>query len=357
MGYIAIRGGEEAILNAETLLLYKHLGGLSLPIGLEQMTEQLPAAVDRVMSEGALYSTKVAAAALKQAGGDTFEAAFLVRAHRSSVSRIGSSQVVDTERMRVLRRISAAFKEIPGGQILGATSDYSHRLIQFDLLESDSQARSAIAQAFGRLAIEGEPIPECFPKVIHRLRAEGLLPAENPRKDPPCDITLEPLTFPAPRSARLQSMARAETGGLLTLAYSAMRGYGQIHPVIGELRVGEVPVYYGPGEGAAFLGWVRVTECEVITQMEKDGQTGKPQFSLGYGCCFGHNEIKAISMAVLDRTLRNTPPRNPSEDQEFVLLHTDGVEASGFCLHYKLPHYVTFQSDLEQLRICREDQP
>ncbi len=26
----------------------------------------------------------------------------------------------------------------------------------------------------------------------------------------------------------------------------------------------------------------------------------QPAFTLGYGACFGHNEVKAISMAVLD---------------------------------------------------------
>jgi alpha-D-ribose 1-methylphosphonate 5-triphosphate synthase subunit PhnI len=359
MGYIAVRGGEEAILNAETLLRYQRLGKRSFPIGVEQLMEQLPAAVERIMGEGGLYSPEIAAAALKQAGGDTFEAAFLVRAHRSSVSRIGPSNVVDTEQMRVFRRISAAFKEIPGGQVLGATSDYSHRLIQFDLQENDGKARNSIVRAFEKLTLEAEPIPDTFPKVLHKLRTDGLLAAKGPSPAPPHDITLEPLAFPAPRSSRLQSLARAESGGLLALAYSAMRGYGQIHPVIGELRVGEVPVYHPTDDdtNSCFLGWVRVTECEVITQMEPDPVTAKPQFGLGYGFCFGHNEVKAISMAILDRTLQNEHSQNPSEDQEFVLLHTDGVEACGFCLHYKLPHYVTFQADLEQLRTCREEQP
>jgi alpha-D-ribose 1-methylphosphonate 5-triphosphate synthase subunit PhnI len=33
-----------------------------------------------------------------------------------------------------------------------------------------------------------------------------------------------------------------------------------------------------------------------------------------------------------------------------VLYHTDPVEASGFCIHYKLPHYVTFASGLDAMR-------
>ena len=43
-------------------------------------------------------------------------------------------------------------------------------------------------------------------------------------------------------------------------------------------------------------------------------------------------------------------PRHPAEDPEFVICHVDGIEAMGFCSHYKLPHYVTFQSDLENIR-------
>jgi len=355
MGYIAVRGGEEAITNAETLLQYYRITGSSSPLGTDQILEQLPLAVDRVMSEGALYSPELAATAFKQAAGDTLEAAFLLRAHRSAVSRIAASEIVDTERMRVFRRISAAFKEIPGGQILGATPDYTHHLIRFEFLTDEAEVRNKIAQDFETLVQKGEPIPDTFPKVVSILRAEELLPQKNPQDTQPCDITLQSLEFPAPRSACLQALARAETGGILALAYANMRGYGHVHPVIGELRFGEVPVYLkGPGcKEADLLGWVRITECEVITKMEKSKTDSRAQFTLGYGLCFGHNEIKAISMAVLDRALMSKDPQSPPEDQEFVLLHTDGIEASGFCLHYKLPHYVTFQTDLEQIRAVR----
>jgi alpha-D-ribose 1-methylphosphonate 5-triphosphate synthase subunit PhnI len=359
MGYVAVRGGEDAIKNAQTLLDYNRIGGKSSPISVEQIGEQLPLALDRVMGEGGLYAPDIAAAAFKQAAGDTLEAAFLLRAYRSSVPRIGYSEVVDTEKMRVIRRISAAFKEIPGGQVLGATVDYTHHLIRFDLLEDERRAKEKIAKAFEDLAHKGEPIPDTFPKVVQRLREQGLLPEGEPKNVRPFDITLQSLDFPAPRSARLQALARAETGGVLALAYANMRGYGDVHPVIGELRVGSVPVFFKGSETGrdSLLGWVRVTECEVITQMEKRGPGDQPQFTLGYGLCFGHNEVKAISMAVLDRALIAETPKTPPEDQEFVLLHTDGIEASGFCLHYKLPHYVSFQADLEQMRRAREEHP
>jgi alpha-D-ribose 1-methylphosphonate 5-triphosphate synthase subunit PhnI len=349
MGYVAVKGGEKAILNSEELLVAKTFGHESEPIEVHQILEQFALAVDRVMGEGGLYWPKLAAYALKQALGDSFEAAFLVRAFRSSVPRRGYTDPIDTRKMRVHRRISAAFKDVPGGQILGATPDYGLRFIRFDLFENLHQARIRAKKALENLARAGIPIPDSFPKIVDILREQGLLvsPPSAPRIL--TDITMETVSIPTSRSARLQFLARGETGGLLALAYSSMRGYGQIHPAIGELRVGDVPVYL---EGKP-LGWIRVTECEVISRMERGEDQDDPHFTMGYGLCFGQNELKAISMAVLDRTMQMDVCESPAQDQEFVLLHTDGIEAMGFCLHYKLPHYVTFQADLNQLRGVR----
>ena len=49
------------------------------------------------------------------------------------------------------------------------------------------------------------------------------------------------------------------------------------------------------------------------------------------------------------------PAPHPAHTEEFVLYHTEPVEASGFCIHYKLPHYVTFQSGLDALRAAGEE--
>jgi alpha-D-ribose 1-methylphosphonate 5-triphosphate synthase subunit PhnI len=205
-----------------------------------------------------------------------------------------------------------------------------------------------------------EPLPERFPKLVEVLRAEGLLVGRGalPSSDAvPADVTRQALTFPAPRSAQLQTLARGETGGLLALAYSNMRGYGSVHPVIGELRVGYLPVVFpNPVSGTPErIGEVLVTEAEVIARMAEGD--GRATFSLGYGLCFGHNETKAIAMAVLDRAISGAEPQAPSEDQEFVLTHVDGIESMGFCNHYKLPHYVTFQSELDRLRAVQAQAP
>jgi alpha-D-ribose 1-methylphosphonate 5-triphosphate synthase subunit PhnI len=353
MGYVAVKGGAAAIENAEKFSLARRAGGATVLLKPEQIREQLHFAVDRVMGEGSLYAPDLAALAFKQAAGDTLEAAFILRSYRTTLPRLGYSEPIGTDGMRVIRRISAAFKDIPGGQILGPTPDYTLRLLNFELQdESPSRTRQQIRQLL-QDAQRLDPLPERFPKVVEMLRREGLLaPRGHGSGDGGglVDITRQALSFPAARSAQLQSLARGETGGLLALAYSNMRGYGSVHPVIGELRVGFLPIpYKNPINGSVeCIGEIQVTEAEVIAHMAKAG--GPALFSLGYGLCFGHNETKAIAMAVLDRAMSGEEPAVPSEDQEFVLTHVDGIESMGFCNHYKLPHYVTFQSELDRLR-------
>jgi alpha-D-ribose 1-methylphosphonate 5-triphosphate synthase subunit PhnI len=357
MGYVAVKGGNEAIEKACRLFAHERMKGSSPPLGVDQIREQLYLAVDRVMGEGSLYAPDMVALALKQAAGDTFEAAFMLRAFRATQQRLGYSLPIGTEKMRVIRRISSAFKDVPGGQILGATSDYTLRLLDFDLLKDDEARRQAFRERICGDLPSDTIIPDTFPKVVKLLRKEGLLEETlkgGGRETAAFDITRQALTFPASRSASLQALARGETGGMLALAYSSMRGYGNIHPTLGELRIGYLPLTIKhPVTGEPYVACeVKVTEAEVLARMQ--GNDGMPRFSLGYGLCFGQNEIKAISMAMLDRCTRAEKPSCPAEDQEFVLYHIDGIEAMGFCNHWKLPHYVDFLSDLDRLRKAQD---
>jgi alpha-D-ribose 1-methylphosphonate 5-triphosphate synthase subunit PhnI len=353
MGYVAVSGGKESIENAENFMDFQRFKSSEMPISVDQIKDQLHFLVDRVMGEGSLYAPDLAALAIKQSAGDTFEAAFMIRAYRTTLPRLSYSLISKTEDMRIIRRISSAFKEIPGGQILGPTPDYTLRLLDFSLFEEDSDSiKSSVKEMFERVDLK-EDIPDTFQKVVELLRRENLIVGrlENDSIEKECfDITRESLDFPASRSAAMQTMARGETGGMLALAYSNMRGYGNAHPTIGELRVGYMPVYikHPYRETPYFIGEILVTEAEVISEITKTG--GLPKFALGYGLCFGHNETKAISMATLDRAMQTKHPEFPSEDQEFVLYHIDGIESMGFANHFKLPHYVTFQSDLDRLR-------
>jgi alpha-D-ribose 1-methylphosphonate 5-triphosphate synthase subunit PhnI len=368
MAYVAIQGGQRAIEEAARLTDYLRTeqGAEGRPLSLADIQHQLRGLHHRILSEGGLYHPELAALAVKQTMGDPLEAAFVMRAYRSTRPRRLQTTAQDTGGMRLIRRISAAFKDIPGGQMLGSTPDYALRLLRFELMDESAAAFRNTAREWLQ-EVRDEDLPDSFPKVLDLLRQEGLLEAGPPAAGKAgdsagdaFDITREPLIFPLPRSAALQAMARGETGSLLMIAYSNMRGYGDVHPTVGELRVGYLPVYlpHPVTNDPMEIGEVLITECEVVAMYEGGREEGDaPRFTVGYGACFGHNEVKAIAMAILDRALqkgRRDGPDNPSEDEEFVLLHIDGIDSLGFCTHYKMPHYVTFQSDLDRLRTTRK---
>ena len=353
--YVAVKGGERAIARSQDLLAKERRGDPAVAeVDIRQIEQQLGRAVDRVMVEGSLYDRELAALAVKQAQGDLVEAIFLLRAYRTTLPRFGDSEPIDTGRMAVRRRISATFKDVPGGQVLGATYDYTHRLLDFALAGDGGVAPQAIS---------ADPVPDVMPRVTDALGHEGLIEAasdDDRDGGTVADITRDPLRFPAGRDARLQNLARGDEGFLLALGYSVQRGYGKTHPFAGEIRVGEVTVEYVPPElGFAIeLGDVTVTECQMVNQfIGADGEA--PRFTRGYGLTFGYAERKAMAMALVDRALRaaelGEEPVYPAQDQEFVLSHSDNVEASGFVQHLKLPHYVDFQSELNLLRQLRRD--
>ena len=107
------------------------------------------------------------------------------------------------------------------------------------------------------------------------------------------------------------------------------------------------------------IGEITVTECQMINQF-KGSKKVPPQFTRGYGIAFGHCERKVMAMALVDRALRaeelGEDQVAPAQDEEFVLSHSDNVQATGFVEHLKLPHYVDFQSELELVRRMRAEQ-
>ena len=354
MAYVAVKGGERAIDNAHAWLAEDRRGDPAVPeLSLAQIQEQLGRSVDRVMAEGSLYDPHLAALAIKQAQGDIIEAAFLLRAYRTTLPRFGYATPADTAAMQIRRRISAVYKDLPGGQVLGPTYDYTHRLLDFMLAaEGKPPAPAPLAEAT-------EPT---MPRVSDILRGEDLIEGDgnpNPAQEPG-DLTREPLAFPASRDVRLQALARGDEGFLLAMGYSTQRGYGGNHPFVGEIRVGEVSVEIVPPElGFAIdIGDVTLTECQMVNQF-KGSKTKPPQFTRGYGLVFGHAERKAMGMALVDRAMRHDEfaeePNAPAQNVEFVLYHSDNIEGTGFVEHLKLPHYVDFQSELETIRRMRRE--
>ncbi|MBY6004526.1 carbon-phosphorus lyase complex subunit PhnI [Salipiger bermudensis] len=348
--YVAVKGGERAIDAAHEWLAEERRGDPKVPeLSLAQIREQMSLAVNRVMAEGSLYDPDLAALAIKQARGDLIEAIFLIRAYRTTLPRIGHSRPVETSDMRCDRRISATFKDAPGGQVLGPTFDYTHRLLDFELA---AEGAAPVAQT-------GEPQQASTPRITDFLNRDGLIQDEAHGDATPPDMTRQPMEYPADRPLRLQALTRGDEGFVLGMAYSTQRGYGRNHPFVGELRIGAVEVEMEiPELGFDIcIGEVTLTECETVNQF-MGSKTEPAQFTRGYGLVFGQTERKAISMALVDRALRwqELGEENvgaPAQDEEFVLAHSDNIQATGFLEHIKLPHYVDFQSELELVRKMR----
>jgi alpha-D-ribose 1-methylphosphonate 5-triphosphate synthase subunit PhnI len=346
--YVAVKGGERAIDNAHAWLAEARRGDCAVQeLSVTQIREQMALAVARVMAEGSLYDPD----AIKQARGDLVEAVFLIRAYRTTLPRFGASLPVATARMASIRRISATFKDAPGGQVLGPTFDYTHRLLDFALMAEGEAPEAAMA----------EPLEAETPHITGFLGQEGLIQDEPAGDEVPPDLTRDPLDFPASRALRLQALARGDEGFLLGLAYSTQRGYGRTHAFVGELRIGMVGVEVEiPELGFAVeIAEVQLTECETVNQF-KGSKSEPPQFTRGYGLIFGQSERKALSMALVDRAMRWAELGEdfvgaPAQDEEFVMSHCDNVRSTGFLEHIKLPHYVDFQSELELVRKMRRD--
>lgn len=338
MAYVATRGGARAIDQSERLYRAE-LGAIDAE-RVRALRAALPMLIDRVMGEASLYEPDLAALALAQSGGDLYEAVLLLRAWRTTQPRLAVAQPVRQDQLFTHRRISAAFKDIPGGQILGPSLDYAHRLLATDVLGGQPYVPAPVTPA-------ATPAPARQPSLAAWQKAQGLV-ADPPRAevapDDIPDLTREPLLFPAKRAHTMQSLARADTGGMLALGYSAMRGYGNAHPTVNELRLAEAELRVTHPRGTVFsAGRVKVSQAEVTSK----GKSGL--LELGFCATLGWNEVKVISGATLDLNAPGAAKGSPVEE-EFFLYHTEPVEASGFCIHFKLPHYVTFQSALDALR-------
>ncbi|MGV3549379.1 carbon-phosphorus lyase complex subunit PhnI [Rhizobium sp.] len=350
----AIKGGEKAIAATHKLLAKQRRGDPRIPeLRVDSIREQLGFAVDRVMTEGSLYAPDLAALAVKQAQGDLVEAAYLLRAYRATLPRVGACEPLDTTGMTFQRKLATTFKNAPGGNILGATYDWTHRLLDFSLMgESDAEERS------DEDVDDVETPPDDVSSPIFSRFMEGVVP---PIADEVADLTQKPISFPASRDLRLQALARGDEGFATGVAYSSIRGFGRSHAFLSDLRIGDVTVYLEIpeiGETVA-IGEIVVTESTLVTKRVGSGTPDDPpRFIKGYGLTFGKNERKAISMCILDLTMRlrelGDEPRYPAQDEEFVLLHLDSVDASGLIQHFKLPHWVDFQADSLSIAEFRE---
>lgn len=361
--YVAVKGGEKAIANAHALLARRGRGDESSSrVDYTQVRDQLGVLVSRVMAEGSLYDPDLAAKALLQAQGDVLEAVTLLRSYRTTLPRFGVTVAIDTAELPPERRVSATFKDIPGGQQLGATFDYTHRLLAEELADGIHPAAPETTASGDE---EVDAFDERMPRVTDLLGVDALIEPDRPDgedwTDPdPADLTREPTVYPMSRAERLQALSRGDEGFLLSLGYSTQRGFGRTHPFVGEVRVGEVEIEFDAPEigHPVPIGRIEVTECQMVSQFV-GGADRPPQFTRGYGLVFGRAERKAMSMSLIDRALRHEEfgerADAPAQDEEFVISHADNVQAAGFVEHLKLPHYVDFQGELVLIRRLHQE--
>lgn len=329
MGYVAVKGGTIAIEESIKKLKYERLKKKRI-LNVEDIGAGMRGLIDQVMSESSLYSEELAAISIKQTEGNAEEAVFILRAYRSTLPRKHYTKIIDTNNMAVERRISASFKDIIGGQILGASYDYTHRLIDFDLSNETLKESLKWVKEFVNQYKEKEDTTELsrLPKVVDYLRKQGLIKDCADDNTEPLDITKKSLEFPSRRSERLQILTRGQTGAVTSLGYAALRAYGATHPTVGELRVGKLDLYIDnplqTSENADddfYIGDISVTEVETFIPNMIEKKYGKKEleFVIGYGLCYGQNETKAIAMSILDNCLETPDKRYPTSDEEFVL--------------------------------------
>ena len=403
MGYAAARGGDDAIAAANHLVERLRTLGQSSWLEAEQLVERLRLLVDRVMGEAGMWAPELAAQAIRHAEGDLVEAVHLLRAYRSSLPRLAISETVHADEMTVERRIVPAFRNPPGPQLLGRTNDYASRLfhpLAEDVHRERAEKLRADESVWGAQPTENvSSTPQSAPTppdwgaqptenvsstpqseegegeageaggdvrrprrllrvldemdltVDHRAGPRDELGGDDPE---PFDISMRPARPPAPRSARLAVMARAETGALINLWYRNILGPdGYLHEItLGEVRHGRLPlrVRHGVTGEPVTIGTIRATEAEAIEDLDGIDEP-RDRFDVGYGLCLGHNERKAIAMANLDIACRRDNGRTSLEQS--ILMTTDGLESSGFLEHLKLPHYVTFRSMVERKQAVR----
>lgn len=330
--------------------------------GSTSLARLLPLLVDQVMAESGIIEAAVAARAIEQADGDTSRAVSLVRAWGACLPRFGRSRVTLATDLEVSRRITPALQRPEGGQYLGASRDFLPRLLDLDSDDSSTAPGPGPNDGMDRQAPEGAT-PALFPRAAEPLESEGVIAAPHPVAAP-LDRTRTAAGAGHGRGAFLQALARAETGAMTAVAYTGVRGDGGGggDPTLMELRAGSVPVRVThPSSGRPFVvGRMEVTTAETalyrMSRGDADQSVTDSRFTLGVGVTVGSLERRAIAASFLDARVARScgdpagTAQVPADDEEWMLLALDGQEATGFVEHLKLPHHVTFSSDLDRVR-------
>lgn len=318
----------------------------------------LPALEEQVCAEAGVWAPDAARRALAQSGGDVPAAVALVRVWAAALAHVAAVPV-DPADVRLVRRLSAAYPDIPGGQWLGIAPELRSRLLDWD----DDAAGTPAGTTAGAEPMSGSRPGEGIagdataatdaPSRLETPRVRDLVTGV-----PMCaaaedgggaDPARSALIAPYSRATRLGVLARAETAGLVTLAslVLATRREAVLAEVTAAVVQFRVP---HPRTGnACHVATVPIVEADAIIDADVDGQPG---FAVGWGASLGSIERRAIALALLDGAAQAGADDAPALtlDEQTVVAATDGAATNGFVEHLRLPHYASFASYLSQAR-------
>lgn len=335
--------------------------GAATAVGLDLLEHQ-------VCAEAGLWGPDAARRALAQSRGDVPRAVSLVRVWAGALPRIESCTVSAADTV-ILRRVSAAYPEIAGGQWLGAAPELASRLLIWDEPAGHRpEASSVDAEAEDAGEYEGwcvdgheaataatakPPTRAGCPRVRDLMNDLPLLePTERGEGDDPARTALRP---PLGRATRLGVLARGETSSLVALA-SLVLGRRR-EAVLAELTTSAVTVripHPRTGRPVA-VAEVPVAEAEAVVDADVDG---RPGFAVGWGVSIGELDRRAIALALLDGAIQADGGTTPLVlDEQTVTAAVDGAASNGFVEHLRLPHYASFASYVDQVRRSAEESP
>lgn len=350
------KGGTEAIIAAEQLAFARR-AQIPAELTVENVMQSFPHTIDRIMGEGGLWAPLIAARAYLQSSGDTTEAVHLIRAHRATLPRLLFTQPLNPREVELLRRVVSTQRQPDGPIILGETVDYTARIIH----DGDGPALPVIENLDDTPIEHPEDVP--FRRFRDYMHDAGLLVHRTlSTDDEPFDIQLVAAQLPASRSAWLSAIAQADTGGLINIWYQSILGtdgYASEDVTLGEVRHGRIPVrvMHPHLNEPVSIGRIRVSETEAVATMGMIRGEDSTTFDIGYAMVLGHNERKAIAGAALDIAAYRYRDLPDGARLQQILMHTtDGLAASGFLEHLKLPHYVTFQSLIDAALTTRQEE-
>jgi alpha-D-ribose 1-methylphosphonate 5-triphosphate synthase subunit PhnI len=307
-------------------------------------TGQLPVLEDQVCAEAGLWAPDAARRAIVQAGGDVPRAVSLLKVWAATLPHLDSCPVAEAD-IRIERRVSSAYQDIPGGQWLGYAPDLAPRILSWDddpVDVGDSEAVTPVQ------SIEADaPSRASVPRARDLLDGLALRPEpdDGDGLDPAAGMPVPPLD----RATRAGVLAGGETASLVTLA-SLILGRRR-EAVLAELTVNTVSVRVPhPRTGRpCVVAQLPVVEAEAIIDADVDGAPG---FAVGWGASMGSIERRAISLALIDGAIQADGELDESIplDEQTVVGATDGSANNGFVEHLRLPHYASFASYVAQAR-------